>query len=378
MLKKIIVFAIVFIISLSFFSLTTPETYGYYDSLENQNTTQIDLGEWIDDETLSPSVLSYLFQHNDPTITQNNASINISSYLESLLYYQDYYGNVLYNQVHPIYVGYTLFQAYEQVQRMKEFATHFLDFSSNGIPQFKSASTVSPINLDFNQVLNPGESVQIIQPILTAELAELTKNNPFMIQISIEAPNQEDISDFAIELIYDIEPFSYTSPFRYNYSVGTDTNISVRSVTPIYFSNNQYNYTKVDKIISGSSVSFLYRHTLLYPEVGGRWARFNQFPNYYLSVDAYGVETNLSQSYGTYAMTGLTLMGSSNGNVNELRITNFRRNPYYNGGVSSWPIGINISRGLLLDEYGNPSINQNQNEVIPIIKIRVVEGTITS
>ena len=111
-------------------------------------------------------------------------------------------------------------------------------FDEDNNPVFPNPSLVSAIDIDFGGALNPGEHRIVHKVLQTANLSANQWWSPFALQLTMEAPDGADISDYVIEVLIDASPFDEDAPFSYNYLIviripGTSTGLRARSPAKI-------------------------------------------------------------------------------------------------------------------------------------------------
>lgn len=387
------IFLTVFVLLFAFFFMM-PSSLSIFDSRSTNLNGIVPIGTWVDPNApVTPETLEDYLEDLDTVIVTNpnQENADTEAYLYDILFEKDENGDPDTSQINPIYEDYTLEEMIETITLIQEFASEFLVYDTEGNPTFPSSTTVTPVDIGFNQVLMPGQSTQFKQVLLTANNASTTYYSPVAINISIEAPNGEDISDFAVEILIDGRPFTLTSPFSYNYLYVDRTSwnnnraqggLSASQVTlntlqaPTIFTTTAY------RLIGSSWQPVNYSHNFTTPVYSGDWSRFPQGPNVYLAAPS-GSTIGNQQQFTAYSgqnryRTGMILMGKANGTTSEIRLDLPIRNPRNSGSAPVIPVVVVVSRGLELDANGNSVANQRTNEIVPIVKVRMIEGQVWS
>jgi hypothetical protein len=383
---------LIFVSVIAIIVFATNKSFSYFDDMSSQRPEWIPIGEWFNEnEIVEPTTLvNYIDMFDTYIETQpNKEDAEIKDYIYDLVFAQDPSGQPDTTQVNPLFEDYTLGEMIKTLELIREYTESFLVFDENGQPVFPQASTVTPIDLDYDQFLLPGESMQFYRLIQTANLADVLTWSPIMLSITIEAPNGEDISDFAIELIFDRNPFSETDEFSYNWLLRDETTtneyiskdgVSLTQNDLATISGETIFNTQVYRNASSQYVPILFRQMFLTPTYPGNWSRLPYGPNYYLAEPTsksslIGVQQMFELSHPRL-QTGVILAGKANGRKSEIRLDFPIRVPYDGQSAPLIPFIIALTRGLELDASGNPLPNQSTLLVKPIIKMRVIQGQV--
>jgi hypothetical protein len=210
-----------------------------------------------------------------------------------------------------------------------------------------------------------------------------------MLSITLEALNGQDISDFAIEIIFDKNPFSEIDEFSYNWLLRDETttneyiskdgiSLGQNDMTPI--SGNTLFNTQVFRNVSGQFVPKMFRQNYPKPTFAGNWSRLPYGPNYYLAEPtSKGSRIGVQQMFEMLhpkLRTGVILAGKANGTKSELRLDFPIRVPYDGRSAPLIPFVIALTRGVELDSSGNPIPNQSTLCIKPFIKMKVIQGQV--
>jgi len=372
--KKIFILLIMLII------LFIPISYSYFDNLTNAKHIEIKIGEWIsyDDEITPEILLEYLESYDTIIITLPNGQVvDIREYLYSLLFVMDNNGYSDTSNIQDIYQNYTIKEMITTIDLIIEFIEHFLIIDNNNLAEYPSAEDVDFITLNLSNGLLPGEFIHINQILQTANLTNFILDQLIII-ITIEAPKNEDISDFAVDLLFDSSVFSKITPFNYQYYIIDESEdiIVFRHINKtindlLEIDDNVEFYTYSYKEINESYIPTTLKQIYDKPLFTGSWSRLPIGPNYYLQApdEKYSNERFIKDNPPT--SEGLLLLGRSDGNISEVRLLISQPNSPTDEMVTAIPFILSISRGLEMDE-SHPHSIQKTIPIKPIIKIKVI------
>jgi hypothetical protein len=377
--------------------ITVQGSLSFFDSFY-KTSNSVTIGEWTSGPASPGSIIDYV-NNNDITIPNPNPGqedIDISNYISSIIFndvVKDEEGNILSGIIDPLYEDYTINEIIEAISLIKNFTDNFLVIDSNGNPQFPVNTTVETIDVGLNEILEPGQSLQLNKVFQTADLQGSQDWTPITLQLTIESPvgtdsSRTDMSDYVIEVLADGKPFANTNPFTYKYLYNDmsayDTYVAQSS--GVNFVKNEINSVTsfVTKIYRNNGTSFVpvnYQHTFTKPTFSGSWNRFNVGPNIYVDapVGQHGSPIGAQQLFkkdSPATRLGLILIGKPNGYKAEILLDIYNRIPANGNSLPVIPLILVVSRGLRLDANGNGAPNQSTSMVQPIIKMRVVKGQI--
>lgn len=363
---------------------------GFFDKPSISDRLFVPIGVWspIEAPATPENVEDYLDTLETIIETHPNLeTVDITEYLEDLLFEEGEDGKLL----NEIFEDYTLGEIIETIDLIIEFAESFLVFDEDNNPVFPNPSLVSAIDIDFGGALNPGEHRIVHKVLQTANLSANQWWSPFALQLTMEAPDGADISDYVIEVLIDASPFDEDAPFSYNYLIRDKNSWNVnRAQGKVARENNALVPVAYDIIFNSvvyrnkgqGYVPVNYRHGYQPLQFSGSWSRFPVGPNIYLGAmtSEYGTPIGAQQEIllnnNPATRTGLILIGKSNGLISELRIDIPERRARTGDNIPIIPLAIVISRGLELDANGNPLPEQSSAMIPPQIKLRVIEGTV--
>lgn len=352
-------------------------TYSYFDKMSINYSGVIQIGSWSKEPPQPEDVMEYI----------EDAYPEMDDYLINLIGDVDQDGTFV---IDPLYEEYSYEELKETVDLLKDFTDYFLTYDENGNAVFPEKTTVQPVELTNINSLLPGQHQKINQVIQTANNANTNYYSPITFQLTMIAPDGEDISDFAVEILFDSNPFAISSPFSYNYrlidpiswnnnrasgSVSASSNHLVNISDSIDFSSKAYH------LINNNWRPITYHHNYEKPTFSGSWCRLPVGPNYYLnkpesSTD--GLRQQFVNEKKPKNREGLILMGKTDGTVSEMRIDIPIRNPRNGNSLPVIPIILVLSRGIAYDQNGNILPNQATTYITPIISIKVIEGQVWS
>lgn len=354
-------------------------TYGYFDVLRDTRNANFNIGSW----QIIDNVIEYLNQTANETENENFTSSEILNYVSDIIWDNTVFddsGNLVSGNLANQYADYTESELIELVDIVIDYTDQFLINDTNGNISFPERINVSSTEIPLNTMLQPGESTQVPSVLLTADLYDDIYWAPIMYSISIESPQGEDISDYALEILYNsafAERFSYTYLIRDYTSYNNNRaqgNISKKRNEAVTVTDSLYTDLSVYKYNNDNYVNTLFRHYLELPSFGN-WSRFIKGPNMYLdkpSNSSIGMQQQLNST--NKEREGIILMGKPNGTQTELRLGIFDRGSVGDL-IKDIPIILNLSRGIKLDENGNP-LSYEYDTAMPTIKIRMVSGDV--
>jgi hypothetical protein len=354
-------------------------TYGYFDVLSDTEDIGVQTGFW----TAVNSAIRHINISDTEITTADGSTVSVLEYIAESIWSNVEYdenGNIVSGDINPLYADYTNEELIELIDVLVNYVSNYLTANESGEVIFPDRASVSSAEIGFDSLLAPGESVQLQSIFLAANLSSEIYWGPIMFSISIESPNGEDISDFAVELLYSAN-FSKSFAYEYlvydstsynNYRANGSVNKNANKISLV--SANTYTNLTVYKLTSGSYVKTSYRHTLNLPSFGS-WSRFVKGPVMELRAPSdsnIGLQQELFST--TKTMNGLILMGKANGTKTEMRVQLTERGTAANN-IDSIPFLLNVSRGIALDSKGNP-LSYTASDVVPIIKVRLVSGDV--
>lgn len=384
---------VILFMSITLLILSPSKSSAHFDKLAREKIYTLTIGEW-----------AYYGQPNDivEIIKEEQGWVDDNDYYNDYLFdlifipkdpnnpehedldpiYKDYV------EVKEFYQNYTIPEIVEIVDLLKDFTDAFLtDKDEDGNPIYPDGLSVTPVELELGEGLLPGQSKQINQVFHTANSTGQHPNAwiPLMISLSIEAPegyDEFDISDFAIELLIDGNPFAESNPMTYRYVLWDKYSGSSKNrLQSNQIKINSFNYAITDTIyynneirrkVGSTYTPVIYRHKLTKPTLYGNWNRFPIGPNYYLGAPTGGNNHQTYHPFSPDSRSGMILNGTADGKQTEIRLEIPQRNPQDTYAI---PIVVNISRGLELDENLNPLELQKQDSVLPVVKIKIVSGS---
>lgn len=346
-------------------------TYSYFDKMSINYSGVIQIGSWSKEPPKPEDVKEYI----------KDIYPEMDDYLIDLIGDVNQDGTII---IDPLYEEYSYQELKETVDLLKDFTENFLTLDQDGNPIFPTNTTVQSVDLPNINSLMPGQHQKINQVIQTANYAENNSNTPITLQITMKSPNGEDISDFALEILFDSNPFAINAPFSYNYSLRDSISwseevskggVSENNNQLVTVNNNIQFSTTGYKMINNNWQTVNYQHYYDKPSFAGNWTRLPIGPNYYLS-EPQNSKDGLRQQFlkeKPKTQTGLILMGKADETISEIRIDIPFRNPRNSNSLPVIPIILILSRGNAYDQYGN-LLTPATSEVIPIISMRIVEG----
>lgn len=378
--KQFLLSILLFVCSLTF---VTQLSFSYFDNLSSHDEIDVNIGKWINLNfpVNADDIVEYCEEHH----------IELSDYLLNIIgTFNNENKDLLLDN---IFNDYTNGNLIETVELINDFTNHFLKTNADGDPildkdgnpEFLPANQVEPIQLIPNMNLMPGEHFIFNEIIQTAQYTNTTWWSTLTLEISIESEHGEDISDYAIEVLFDKQVFNENNPFAYNYRLvdkisyndtRADGSVKENKNNLINVVDNVEFKTEVYKNINKKYISTLYSHIYNKPNFPGNWTRLPFGPNYYISEPRQSDQGLQQQFISRNTRQGMILMGKPNGSKVDLRIHLSDRNPRYEDGMPLIPISLVLTRGLQLDNKGKPLPNQSTIEVNPIIKIKVLNSDV--
>lgn len=384
-MKKLLATFVALILISAFTVTAVGTTLGYWDTLSGSAYNLIYAGSWRGTKTVADAIYDTIFNK----------------------WHKDENGTVVVDEENPVYKDYTDAEMEETIEILEEFFENFLKINPDtGETSFPDRADVQYVDVDVPKALLPGDSVQISKLIEFSNFSQEIYWSPVLISLGLEGEDGQDVSDFMIEILVDyaaVEQFQYTYIFddkelafvrsggEANVSQGTATAYknsysAVDSTVYTDVSVNKFNGQYNNSLPLTSAVT--YRHALNPITKTGQYGRFPTGAK--VLVDTYTQQWINGQPYYMQELkafgstTGLSLVGKPNGYRNEMRVSFEHRiplvleydsnnNPVYQ---SSLPIIINVSRGLKLDESGNPAADQSTDAVVPVIDFKVVQGQV--
>ena len=329
-----------------FFVLTflvfIPNSFSYFNALSSQATNNINIGTWND---RPHDLLNYFIAY-----VQENYPRNSDDLLELMTTNK--------TGLKFLYENYKMAELTQAVDLLNDFEINFLTRDESGQSVFIKDIN-EPVTMPSLGLLQPGENTIIKQFIQTAQYSQIPWYSALTLQLIIESPHGEDISDFSVEVLIDSKAFSRQTPFSYNYLLVDDISYNrYRAQSTLISQTNtqtqdwiEFN-TQISKKKDSKYLPTTYLHSYEKPSLSGDWIRFQTGPNYYLS-EPVQTAMGMQQEFVTNGTReGLILIGRPNGSTVELRINIPVRNPYEGDNLPVIPISFIVSRGLLLDDDG--------------------------
>jgi hypothetical protein len=239
-----------------------------------------------------------------------------------------------------------------------DYANKFLILDSNSQLAFPPAGTTIPYyQLDPKTTLLPGESVAIRQIIATANRQSTLSTYGITYSISISATNSTDISDFAIEILFDRQAINIGRYFEYSYQYLNSSNTVITSGIVRANKTTLLNVTSptvfTTTVLMPATVN--YNHQYNIPAFAGLWTRLGSGP---------GIKLNYPNSFSVNStVSGLYLPGMGDGSKVTMNLTIKNVNTI-DGYLQIFPIHIILSRG-------SGSANPNPGNIMPIIEYKV-------
>lgn len=361
--------------------ITVQDSFSFFDSFY-KISSNVTIGEWPTGPATKEKIIDLInrsiisIPNPDPT----KGDINLEDYVSSILFkdvVRDSEGNIVSGTVDPLYASYTMKDVAETIELIKEFTDSFLVFDDSGNPVFPASTTVQTINVDLNQELTPGTSIQLNKVLQTANFANNFQNAPILTQLTIESPvldgngRRANMSDYAVELLIDGLPFSDTNPFKYSYdfrdsSAKKDSIVSVKNID--FLKNPINNTTSFNTRVYRTDISSYanYLHTYTKPTFPGSWNRFNIGPN--ISIGPIADSKDSAKGIGPQQLfqidspntrSGLILLGKPNGLKSEIVTDITFRNSDDGGSIPMVPLMFVVSRGLWVNSLNESMPNQS-------------------
>lgn len=362
--NKYLLIVLFFLLTIVFF---VQKSYSYFDLLETKDNVSIMIGSWGEyiKKATAEAVGEYI-----------NDNFPANTYPKRAEYYLDIFGSHINNeyQLNPLYENYSVEEMEELIDLVHQFSETFLIFNHSGNqkyePRFLKPREMEFLTLPALGALSPGGShftKQVVQTVYHPH----EKWREITIQVTMEAPNGEDISDYAVELLYDSAPFSQTqSPFEIRYRFIDPFTTYDRYVhNHAYISSVQAKIEFDSRVFKQNGEEKLYKHSYPKPTQVGQWSRFTHAPNYYLAA-------NQRFLFNSSIQEGVILKGRADGRKVEMRFSMKNGVSWDGNFLPVFPIAVVITRGVAVDASGNPLPNQSSVMVEPIIKIKVSEESI--
>jgi len=390
-MKKVLLIVIALIMV---FGVTACGAYGYFDTTRRLSYQNVNIGEWNKD--VAGDLMEYL--NKADTYVED---IRFIKEIASLLWADEAYdanGDVIQGELRDRYKGYTGEQLKDLIDASIAYIKNYLEVDAKGNVYYPAnADSVNSVQLNCNTApLAGGQSILVAGAILTANLEQSQWNSwePMTYYISMESPNGEDISDYALELLYSptcdkTDAFNYafrlSDPIAYN-QYGATRSVPRDSIVWHPVTGQSYLTQVYRNNGAGNYISTYYRHTLSVPAsreyenangetVTGIWSRFEGLD---MIISApISSPSGLKQHFtlrdaNAPNRQGMILMGKPDGTITELRLSIFSRNINYDP-IGVLPLLLNISRGVKLDANGNP-VNETKTDVFPVIRVKATRG----
>ncbi|MCK9471968.1 MAG: hypothetical protein WC006_07635 [Bacilli bacterium] len=352
-------------------------SYGYFDSLSGSKSSTINIGDWHNNQPTPNDVVDYVENIKFPE------DEDMAEYILDILGdYED--GEFVIDEV---YEDYTMSEIIEIIELINEFTESFLE-TENGEIVFKDI-IVEPVEVTSVANFSPGDVQYIKQVIQTAEFATDPWWTPITFQLQLSADPGIDITDFSVEILFDLNPFTVTTPFAYDFKVNDPNRDHYKTIIQTDIGSNQTSnlpaigtISYINRAFNVTQNQFLrFKHEYNAPSITGEWRRFPIGPNMYFNSPTTGGQWSGSrQQFYTEneptKVAGMTLSGRNDGGMVEMLFSFNARKPRNSNSLPVIPIVIVISRAVEVDANGNDLPNQRTDLISPEIKLRVVKGNI--
>lgn len=374
-----ILIIILMMLVLSGFTLT----YAFFDRLSDQRQGIIDIGEWIDlSAPATPEIIQEVIDNTDTSVVTNCDcqyidSEYVNDFLEDILFVLDDSDELILN---PLFEDYTVKEMIDTINFIRKFIANFLVLDENNNFVYPEPEMVAPMELEYDWGLLSGDSNQVLGFLVLANLSGVGTNKPVTIIVSMENANpdqEDDLSDFACELLIDQTPLALNNPFPYGMTLRdreawNDPILknNIKNYGQLLSINEQVVFsTYAYKEVSNGNYQLKeYLHQYNRPSYHGDFRRFPQGLNYYLGKPQ-NSQNGIQQIFekDNKNREGFILTGKANGRKVEARVDLDDRS----GGeqLVIIPFVIVLSRGI---EVGSPT--QKMEVIAPKIKIAVING----
>jgi hypothetical protein len=337
---------------------------------------QLNIGEW--NQTTSVEIINNYLSSLDLNITTiDGNTINLTDYIKSVV--------VVNNEINPLFKNYNYGEIKNLIQTIINDSKSFLSSSNNQLSL--SSSTISYKDIELTKKFLPGDYYVYYDYLLTANLAEFSYYSPLTLSYALEFPTDYDLSDFAIELLFDQNAFASSKPFSYDYLL-YDDNAWTKQVV-----NDEVNESRNKLVTLSSDVSYVtkayvqqnnsyvlsnYKQITVKPTLSGYWARFPVGPNYYLDkpTDSPLGNQQLFTIMSPKTRTGMILSGKANGKIIELKVDIPFKNPSNGENLPIIPFALVISRGVSVNDNNIPLTKQRTDAITPVVKFKYYQGQV--
>lgn len=355
--------------------------YGFFDVNNTQGGLGFHLGNWLSATSDPVEHLNNIFTDvENQEVPEREGLEYIADLIWENIEYDDD-GKLIDGDVASQFNDYSDDDLVELIDNIVDYVDNFLEIDENGAAVFPPASQVPEMDTAFNTVLEPGQSTQFKGVLLLANLAPEVYWAPVTYTVTLEAPNGEDISDFAVELLYSsIDGNANNFGYQYRIFDADSWNVNRANASVDRSKNaliplkaNKYYNTQVYRSSNGTYIPADFRHLLKTP-LSGAWSRFVTGPSLYLGAPSGSSAGQVQQLHlDTPAQReGAILMGKANGTRTTMKICFVDRQPV-EGLLTTIPLLVNVSRGIRLDANGEP-MEYSAASVIPTITVRATAG----
>ena len=339
-------FILIMFLFITLFIMQT--SYALFDDTISYNPIFIQVGQWT-----IPATVSNVTNAINDAYSDNP---NLQNYLNDLFFVDN--GGV--TELDPVFSNYTLEEINETMENVELFSSNFLTFT-NGSPSFKT-SGITPITYS-PAALNPGEHLFIHQLLLTPTVG---LNQSLFLSVKIFSDknngiaNENNISDYSVEILVDKNALAPSSPYEYSYYYYREGSTKELATSKIQAQKNilaphtliQYNTTVIN-----SGVTTLYAQSYGNPAFTGVWCRHPIGPRISLATPATWTVNKTFEDPGLYAP------GSGDGSFLQM-VTQFTtmRNPYMTV-PKVIPLTLVLSRGVSNNGTNLPLTNVPKIEI---------------
>lgn len=293
---------------LTILSIINP-SFAYFDEMKLLNDKDISLGNWniLKQEVTSNELTSFI-QNQDNTIIIDNKVYDMTHYYSNELFFYK-------NEIQCPFLNYSIDEIkkthLQVVNNIKTFAN-----ATNEKKLRLNENTDSYLEVKTDKLPNKQESCNYYGYMLTYDLKNKS-NKPITLNVRLYSPSKQDLSNYALELLFDTSVFALNNPLSYLYKIKRDTQVID------FISEPRLN--DVFSLLNSDEVYYLNNtlHKTNKPLLSGNFARLKD--GNYLNNERMVIE------------------GSKNGEITELSITILNNNPKTKNGISAIPFALSLS-----------------------------------